>query len=199
MPTAGLLRDPSCLERQRCRPAPDRPRRCRRAARAEHLPIGGQHHDRGWATDRRLARRRRPAQRDPGGPWARLARDRLASGDGRDRASDATHPGTGRRARDPVRRGAALVAATSGRQPSAADAAAARWRRRAAATRTIARARASAGGFGALLREDVSDDPVGILGVARPIAGATDRRARGRRPDATRPRRPRASSGSVRA
>lgn len=51
----------------------------------------------------------------------------------------------------------------------AADAAAARWGRRAAATREIAQARASAGGFGALLREDVSHDPVGILEAARPI------------------------------
>jgi len=51
----------------------------------------------------------------------------------------------------------------------AADIATARWRRRAGAARAIAQARASAGGFGALLREDVSHDPVGILGVARPI------------------------------
>jgi len=51
----------------------------------------------------------------------------------------------------------------------AADAAAARWGRRTAATRTIARTRASAAGFGTLLREDVPDDPVGILEVARPI------------------------------
>jgi hypothetical protein len=51
----------------------------------------------------------------------------------------------------------------------AADTAAARWRRRAGATRAIARGRASAAGFGALLREDVAHDPVGILGVARPI------------------------------
>jgi hypothetical protein len=51
----------------------------------------------------------------------------------------------------------------------AADTATARWRRRARATRAIARTRASSGGFGPLLREDVSHDPVGILGVARPI------------------------------
>ena len=51
----------------------------------------------------------------------------------------------------------------------AADTAAARWRRRAGATRAIAQGRASAAGFGALLREDLSDDPVGILGVAHPI------------------------------
>jgi hypothetical protein len=44
----------------------------------------------------------------------------------------------------------------------------ARWRRRAGTTRGLAQARASAGGFGALLREDVIHDPVGILGVARP-------------------------------
>jgi hypothetical protein len=60
----------------------------------------------------------------------------------------------------------------SPRLRSSADAAAtsaARWRRRADATRAIARGRASAAGFGALLQEDVADDPVGILGVARPI------------------------------
>ena len=51
----------------------------------------------------------------------------------------------------------------------AADSAAARWRRRSGATRAIAQGRASAAGFGALLREDLSDDPVGILGVAHPI------------------------------
>ena len=51
----------------------------------------------------------------------------------------------------------------------AAATAAARWRRRAGATRAIARGRASAAGFGALLREDAPHDPVGILGVARPI------------------------------
>jgi hypothetical protein len=51
----------------------------------------------------------------------------------------------------------------------AADAATARWRRRAEATRAIARARGSAGGFGGLLREDVSHDPVGILAAAGPI------------------------------
>jgi hypothetical protein len=50
-----------------------------------------------------------------------------------------------------------------------ADAAAARWSRRSVATRTIAQARASAGGFGALMREDVAHDPVGILDVARPM------------------------------
>ncbi len=52
---------------------------------------------------------------------------------------------------------------------AAADAAAARWGRRKAATRTIARDRASAGGFGALLGGDVADDPVGILDAARPM------------------------------
>jgi hypothetical protein len=51
----------------------------------------------------------------------------------------------------------------------AADTAAARWRRRAGATRAVARGRASAAGFGALLREDAAHDPLGILGVARPI------------------------------
>jgi hypothetical protein len=45
----------------------------------------------------------------------------------------------------------------------------ARWGRRTAATRTIAQARASAGGFGALLGDGVSIDPAGILGVARPM------------------------------
>jgi hypothetical protein len=50
-----------------------------------------------------------------------------------------------------------------------ADTAAARWRGRAGATRGMAQARASAAGLGALLREDVSDDPVWILRVARPI------------------------------
>jgi uncharacterized protein DUF2877 len=51
----------------------------------------------------------------------------------------------------------------------AADIAAARWRRRAGATRATARRRASAAGFGGLLREDAPHDPVGVLGVARPI------------------------------
>jgi hypothetical protein len=51
----------------------------------------------------------------------------------------------------------------------AADVATARWSRRAAATRTIARSHASAGGFGALLSGGVSDDPVEILEVARPV------------------------------
>jgi hypothetical protein len=51
----------------------------------------------------------------------------------------------------------------------AADTAAARWHRRAGATRAIARGRVPAAGFGGLLREDVTHDPVGILGVARPI------------------------------
>ncbi len=50
-----------------------------------------------------------------------------------------------------------------------AHSAAARWGRRTATTRTIAQARASAGGFGALLGDDVSIDPAGILGVARPM------------------------------
>jgi hypothetical protein len=51
-----------------------------------------------------------------------------------------------------------------------ADVASPRWRRRTAATRTIARARASAGGFGALLREDARrDGHFGIVDVARPI------------------------------
>jgi hypothetical protein len=56
-----------------------------------------------------------------------------------------------------------------GSSAAAADAATARWAGRTAATRTIAQARASAGGFGALLRDDVSHDPVGLLGVARPM------------------------------
>jgi hypothetical protein len=51
----------------------------------------------------------------------------------------------------------------------AGDAAAARWGRRTAATRRIAKDRASAGGFGALLREDVTHDPLGILDAARPM------------------------------
>ena len=51
----------------------------------------------------------------------------------------------------------------------AAYSAAARWSRRTAAAWTIAQARTSAGGFGALLGDDVSYDPAGILGVARPI------------------------------
>jgi hypothetical protein len=51
----------------------------------------------------------------------------------------------------------------------AADTAAARWRRRSGATRAVARGRASAAGFGALLQEDAVHDPVGIPGVARPI------------------------------
>jgi uncharacterized protein DUF2877 len=51
----------------------------------------------------------------------------------------------------------------------AADTAAARWRRRAGAARATARGRASAAGFGGLLREDAPHDPVGVLGVARPI------------------------------
>jgi hypothetical protein len=56
-----------------------------------------------------------------------------------------------------------------GSSAAAADAATARWAGRTAATRTIAQARASAGGFGALLRDDISHDPVGLLGVARPM------------------------------
>jgi hypothetical protein len=51
----------------------------------------------------------------------------------------------------------------------AAGIAAAHWRRRAGATREMARGRVSAAGFGSLLREDVTYEPVGILGVARPI------------------------------
>ncbi len=51
----------------------------------------------------------------------------------------------------------------------AAYAAAARWRRRTVATRTIAGARGSAVGFGAMLRDDVSHDPLGIAHVARPM------------------------------
>jgi hypothetical protein len=50
-----------------------------------------------------------------------------------------------------------------------ADAAAARWGRRTAATRTIARAHASAGGFGPLLGEEVAHEPDGYLDVARPM------------------------------
>jgi hypothetical protein len=58
--------------------------------------------------------------------------------------------------------------------PEAAGEASARWGRRTAATRTIARARVSAGGFGSLLREDVPDDSDGYVHVARPIlAGLT--------------------------
>jgi hypothetical protein len=46
------------------------------------------------------------------------------------------------------------------------------WGRRAAATRAFARARASTGGFGPLLREDIgSDDLQGFAGAARPILG----------------------------
>jgi len=54
----------------------------------------------------------------------------------------------------------------------AAEAAAARWSRRTAATRAVARARASASGFGPLLREDVRDDPDAYQGVARPALAA---------------------------
>ena len=51
-----------------------------------------------------------------------------------------------------------------------ADVATACWRRRTAATRTIAQARASSGGFSALLREDATpDDHLGVVDVARPI------------------------------
>jgi hypothetical protein len=50
-----------------------------------------------------------------------------------------------------------------------ADAATACWGRRTATTRTMAQARASAGGFGALLRENVPHDPDGVLDVARPL------------------------------
>jgi hypothetical protein len=49
------------------------------------------------------------------------------------------------------------------------DGAAARWRRRTAATRSIARACASAGGFGSLLREDVAHGPDGYVDAARPM------------------------------
>lgn len=45
----------------------------------------------------------------------------------------------------------------------------ARWRRRTAATHAIARERASAGGFGPLLREDATGDHLGMVDVARPI------------------------------
>ena len=51
----------------------------------------------------------------------------------------------------------------------AANTVEARWRQRTGAIRAIARGRASAAGFGALLQEDASQDSVGILGVARPI------------------------------
>ena len=51
----------------------------------------------------------------------------------------------------------------------AADAAATRWGARNAATRTIARARASAGGFGPLLGGDDAPDPAGYLDAARPL------------------------------
>ena len=52
-------------------------------------------------------------------------------------------------------------------------AATAHWRRRAAETLANARARASAGGFGPLLTEDVtSDDHLGTVDVARPIVAA---------------------------
>jgi len=53
-----------------------------------------------------------------------------------------------------------------------ADAAAARWKRRTAATRAVARARASAGGFGPLLREDVPVGPDSCMDVARPALAA---------------------------
>ncbi len=43
------------------------------------------------------------------------------------------------------------------------------WRRRTLAAWTIAQARASTRGFGALLRDDVPKDPVGTVDVARPI------------------------------
>jgi len=50
------------------------------------------------------------------------------------------------------------------------DVARASWRRRTAAARSISRARGSAGGFGALLREDTAhDDRFGAADVARPI------------------------------
>ena len=51
----------------------------------------------------------------------------------------------------------------------AADVSTARWIRRAAATRSIAQARASAGGFGALLSGEVPADPTATLEVARPV------------------------------
>ena len=53
-----------------------------------------------------------------------------------------------------------------------ADAAGARWKRRTAATRAVARARASAGGFGPLLREDVASGPDSCMDVARPALAA---------------------------
>jgi hypothetical protein len=68
----------------------------------------------------------------------------------------------------------------SPRFPSSADArdietATARWRRRAAVTRTIAQARGSAGGLGALLGAGVANDAGGTVAVARPIvAGLID-------------------------
>ena len=52
---------------------------------------------------------------------------------------------------------------------AAATEGAARWVGRTAATRRVAGTRASAGGLGPLLRDDVSHDPVGILAVARPM------------------------------
>ena len=53
---------------------------------------------------------------------------------------------------------------------TAAHVASARWRRRAAATRTIAQARASAAGFGALLSRGSSGrSPQGYVEVARPV------------------------------
>jgi len=52
------------------------------------------------------------------------------------------------------------------------DVAAARWTRRAAATRAVARARASAGGFGPLLREDVPYGRDRYVDVARPALAA---------------------------
>ena len=51
-----------------------------------------------------------------------------------------------------------------------ADVGKASWRRRTVTTWTIARARASVGGFGGLLREDATyDDHVGVVDIARPI------------------------------
>jgi hypothetical protein len=60
----------------------------------------------------------------------------------------------------------------SPRLPSSAEAAgeaSARWGGRTTAARTLARARASAGGFSSLLRENVPDDPDGYVHVARPV------------------------------
>lgn len=59
-----------------------------------------------------------------------------------------------------------------GSSADGAGKAAARWDRRTAATWTLAQARGSAAGFGALLREDVTGHPLRIVDVARPIVTA---------------------------